>query len=263
MPNSSAAFKKQKKILIVEDNETNFRLAEYILAQSGYGVDWAKNGMNALEKTLHNSYDLILMDIHMPKMDGFQTASSIKEQGHRVPIVAVTAGTIQGDPLSLPDYIDDHLLKPYTKEALLKKIDRILCSPTIPEDRTPGENSAYEEILNWLDFERILENTQGDIKLLKKMTEALSRRTKTLFAEISLSSERQDLLLLSEQCHALKGTLGNFTTEGPFKKAALIEHLAAKGASTEISSHLQPLWEQIELLQNFLNNHLHKLPSSQ
>ena len=85
----------QKRILIVDDDDEIRELLEFDVAQSGYFVDTAKDGLEGLNKALNNSYDLILLDVMMPKMNGVDVAKNIRQAKLAIPILMLTAkGTI-------------------------------------------------------------------------------------------------------------------------------------------------------------------------
>jgi len=121
-----------QRILLVEDNKDNQFLATRILERAGYAVDLAENGIEAVEAVEKCIYHVILMDIYMPEMDGFEATHLIREreekrQLSRTPIVAFTAHAIQGyreKCLSLK--MDDFITKPVRKATLLNVVDKWL-----------------------------------------------------------------------------------------------------------------------------------------
>ena len=126
-PNASAV--ASPRILVVEDNQENRMLANRILASVGCQVDIAVNGLEAVAKAHDTIYDLILMDLRMPEMDGFQAAAIIRKQekadGVRVPIIALTAHALEDyRDQAFAAGMDDYLTKPYRREQLLAMVDR-------------------------------------------------------------------------------------------------------------------------------------------
>ncbi len=108
-------------LLLVEDNEINQLIAEELLRQVGNSVDIANNGLEALEMLAQKEYDLVLMDIQMPVMDGYAAAEKIREQERykHIPIVAMSAHAMAGDKdLSISHGMDDHVTKPIVPEVL-------------------------------------------------------------------------------------------------------------------------------------------------
>ncbi len=115
-----------KKILIAEDNDSNFILMTYILKKY-YQFDRAKNGQEAVEKVESGDYDIVLMDIKMPVMDGLEATKKIKEAHPDLPIVALTANAFDSDrQLAFDAGCDDFLSKPVSSDLCLKTIRKFV-----------------------------------------------------------------------------------------------------------------------------------------
>jgi CheY-like chemotaxis protein len=111
------------RILLAEDNLVNQKLALRLLVQMGYRADLASNGVEALECVARQTYDVVLMDVQMPEMDGLEAARRITAQyhrDHRPRIVAMTANAMQGDrEMCLEAGMDDYIAKPIRVEVLV------------------------------------------------------------------------------------------------------------------------------------------------
>jgi signal transduction histidine kinase/CheY-like chemotaxis protein len=125
------------RILVAEDNRINVLLATALLAKLGHRVDTVANGREAVEALARAPYDLVLMDVHMPEMDGLEATRRIRkseEAGHRrgrLPIVALTASTLEGDrQICIDAGMDDFLAKPLNPEALRSVLSRFVLSAT-------------------------------------------------------------------------------------------------------------------------------------
>jgi two-component system cell cycle response regulator DivK len=119
----------KKRILIVEDNEQNLYLATFLLEQSGYEVIAAQNGLEAIDKTLSKKPDLILMDIQLPEINGYEATKRIKSmtEVRHIPIVALTSYAMPGDrekalAIGCVGYIE----KPFDPETFLSEIEKYL-----------------------------------------------------------------------------------------------------------------------------------------
>ena len=115
-----------KKILIAEDNDSNYILMTYILKKY-YQFERAKNGQEAVEMADKNAYDLVLMDIKMPIMDGLEATKAIKAKFPDLPIVALTANAFDSDrQLALEAGCNDFLSKPVSSEICLQTIKKFI-----------------------------------------------------------------------------------------------------------------------------------------
>ena len=115
-----------KKILIAEDNDSNFILMTYILKKY-YQFERAKNGQEAVQMAEKNTYDIVLMDIKMPIMDGLEATKAIKEKFPNLPIIALTANAFDSDrQLALEAGCNDFLSKPVSSELCLQTIKKFV-----------------------------------------------------------------------------------------------------------------------------------------
>ncbi len=104
----------EKRILIVDDDDEIRELLEFDVRASGYFVDTATNGLEGLNKALNNTYDLILLDVMMPKMNGFDVCKNIRQAKLAIPILMLTAkGTIDDKTEGFDCGADDYLVKPF------------------------------------------------------------------------------------------------------------------------------------------------------
>ena len=115
-----------KKILIAEDNDSNFVLMSYILKKL-YQFERAKNGQEAVEMVDKNQYDIVLMDIKMPVMNGLEATKAIKEKHPDLPILALTANAFDSDrQLAMEVGCNDFLSKPVSSEECIETIKRYI-----------------------------------------------------------------------------------------------------------------------------------------
>ena len=115
-----------KRILVAEDNDSNFILMSYILKKD-YQYERAKNGQEAVDMIEAGGFDIVLMDVKMPLMDGLETTKIIKEKHPDLPIIALTANAFDSDrQLALSAGCDDFLSKPVSGEVCLKTIKKYL-----------------------------------------------------------------------------------------------------------------------------------------
>lgn len=154
------------KVLLVEDNDINRIVATEALKSAGIEVEIAQNGQIGVEKALHNRFDLILMDIQMPVMDGFEATRKIRQHysASELPIIAMSAAVMREDvEQSLEAGMNDHIGKPFEREGLWDKIGMHLHRDTY---RTTVSQQAY-----LLDSARALALLKGDQVLYRTVLE--------------------------------------------------------------------------------------------
>ncbi len=135
----------EKRILIVDDDDEIRELLEFDIGQSGYFVDTAKDGLEGLNKALNNTYDLIILDVMMPKMNGFDVCKNIRNAKLAIPILMLTAkGTIDDKTEGFDCGADDYLVKPFDIQEVLLRIKVLLRRNSVNE----GKNSLSDEILS-------------------------------------------------------------------------------------------------------------------
>ena len=140
----------QKRILIVDDDDEIRDLLEFDVRSSGYFVDTAKDGLEGLNKALNNTYDLILLDVMMPKMNGFDVCQNIRQAKLSIPILMLTAkGTIDDKTTGFDCGADDYLVKPFDIQEVLLRIRVLLRRNSVNVEETPLSN----EILRVGDIE--------------------------------------------------------------------------------------------------------------
>ncbi len=117
----------QRSLLIVDDDDEIRELLEFDLAQSGYKVDTARDGYEGLEKAVNNFYDLVLLDVMMPKMNGFDVCKNIRKTKPKLPVLLLTAkGTIDDKTQGFDCGADDYLVKPFDIQEVLLRVRALL-----------------------------------------------------------------------------------------------------------------------------------------
>ena len=155
------------KILIADDDDEIRDLLEFDISQSGYTVDCAKDGMDALEKAMANLYDVILLDVMMPKMNGFEVCANIRKSGRKTPILLLTAkGTIGDKTQGFDCGADDYLVKPFDIQEVLLRIRALL-----RRNAQPQIQKQQQEILKVGDIEILPDSLEAQINdTLYKLT---------------------------------------------------------------------------------------------
>lgn len=111
-------------ILIADDNEHNRYIARFLLEDAGHEIEQAENGIDAVELAQKGNFDLVLMDIQMPGMDGIQATKKLKAEGFSIPIVALTAKAMRGDREEiLAAGCDGYISKPFEVDAFVAEVE--------------------------------------------------------------------------------------------------------------------------------------------
>jgi chemosensory pili system protein ChpA (sensor histidine kinase/response regulator) len=121
-----------RKVLLADDSELGFELVDSALRSRGHYVDWARNGAEALARIQNRRYDLLLLDLHMPRMDGFQVAAAIREDASvsDLRIVVLTADNMPGVREELLAVgVREYVTKPFNVDYLIELVERPEASP--------------------------------------------------------------------------------------------------------------------------------------
>ena len=246
-------FVQGARVLLVEDNQINQQVAREILERAGMVVDTADSGEAALALVLKKRYDLVLMDIQMPGMDGLETTRRIRGSGVErlatLPIVAMTAHAMKGDEaLSLGAGMNDHVTKPIEPKILfatlakwlpLKEVQPEIIPP--PGERQGGEGVLPEEIPG-LDLAVGLERL-GDARLYRNILCQFTEKYATRAESIAGLIRQQRWEEACPALHALKGVVGTICAQQLFDLVVELE----KGCQAQLVSP--------ELLAAFKENH--------
>ena len=156
----------EKRILIVDDDDEIRELLEFDVKASGYFVDTASDGMEGLNKALNNSYDLILLDVMMPKMNGFDVCKNIRRAKLSIPILMLTAkGTIDDKTEGFDCGADDYLVKPFDIQEVLLRI-RVLLRRNQIEVLQVGDIEIFPETLEAVIVNKKVKLTPTEFEIL-------------------------------------------------------------------------------------------------
>jgi PAS domain S-box-containing protein len=195
------------RILVAEDNELNVSVLREVLSQRGHRVKFASDGRAALALSAEGSFDLLLLDLHMPELDGFAVVDAIRQRERttraHLPIIALTARSSSRDrERSIAAGMDDFLTKPIEVEALWSAIDRVVAA--FPHAR-PLDSQL-------LDARAILRVCGGRPEALDKLCVAFRESLPDQLMAVRSALGEGDLAHLREGAHKLRGTLGAFST---------------------------------------------------
>lgn len=152
----------QKRLLVVDDDDEIRELLEFDLAHSGYSVDTAADGMDGLNKAVSNYYDIILLDVMMPKMNGFDVCKNLRKVKPDIPVLLLTAkGTINDKTQGFDCGADDYLVKPFDIQEVLLRVKALLRRNS---DSSNSDNSFKKEILKMGDIELFPESLETSVE---------------------------------------------------------------------------------------------------
>jgi CheY-like chemotaxis protein len=201
-------------ILVAEDNEINQKMAKAMLNRQGHEVDLATNGHEAVEAYRCACYDLILMDVQMPDMDGFEASRRIREMenGERhTPIVALTAYAMQGDRQRCLDAgMDDYLTKPLDPRKVFQMIERWVCAQQ-DSDSEESQETGVDRPYAVLDMQSALPRFSYDSEFFKSLLDDFLHSLPEKIGELKTFAEQKDYTNLAHNAHSLKGAAANFS----------------------------------------------------
>lgn len=230
-------------ILLAEDSVVNQKLAVYLLEKWGHRVTVAATGREAVEAIERQPFDLVLMDVQMPELDGLQATAAIRrrEAGqHHVPIVAMTAHAMVGDrERCLAAGMDGYLSKPIRARELLEVVEEVVAGEPRPSE-SPAEPAA--------DWAAALERLQGDRELLEEIAGVFREEAPKLLDQIREAIDRRDAPLLKLSAHTLKGALVNFAANGAIDAARRLEMMGKRGDLSTAPEALMALERELDRL---------------
>jgi len=230
------------RILLVEDNPANQRVIRAILRKVGLQVDLASNGQEAVEAVNTLPYDIVLMDISMPLMDGMEATRTIRKMGginSQIPIVALTAHALKGDrERFIAIGMNDYLTKPLDKNAALSCIHRWTSHKSHQEARIDSRKtdvtslqSGYDPVIyvNEIVLQQLVRDTSADIvpKLLLGYIEDTQKRLQQIKGAVSHSDSGK----LELEVHTLSSSAGAYGNTALLELALHIECLCRRGES--------------------------------
>ena len=231
------------RVLLAEDSVVNQKLAVYLLEKWGHQVTVANNGREAVAWVRAEKFDLVLMDVQMPEMDGLEATAAIRRmeqgEGRRLPVVAMTAHAMVGDrERCLESGMDDYLSKPIRARELLAVIEQVIAG-----GQKPGDGKHDDGPVDWA---AALDRLQGDRELLEELVGVIRQEAPSLLAAVREAVERNDAPALKLSAHTLKGSLGNFAAAAAVEAAKRLELMAKQGDLSDAPQALAALERELD-----------------
>lgn len=245
---------ENSSILLVEDNLINQQIAKELLSTLNAKVSIAGNGFEALELVEKQDFDLVLMDIQMPEMDGITATMEIRklnsDAARNVPIVAMTAHAMAGDrEKSLNAGMNDHITKPIDPEKLYACLEQWLGGEERPRSveivEKRAEDSGFPESIPGIDLEDGLKRVAGNSQLYISLLRDFQKENEDFYNQILAPLRQGDAETAQRLVHTLKGVSGSIGAVELQAKAAELENAIVKN-SRNVESLLTITWNVLQ-----------------
>lgn len=269
-------------ILLAEDNVVNQRVAAALLGKRGHTVIVVNNGREALQAIATQRFDLVLMDVQMPELDGLEATTRIREMeaetGVHTPIIAMTAHALKGDAERCRQAgMDAYQTKPVQAAQLMRTIGQLLGYDDSPAVPTPGADAPVQSTdvaatnghdapppgsapsdrsssdSDALDLPALLARVEDDWDLLQEMVALFLDNSPLLMSELATSVAQHHTQAIERVAHALKGSMQNMGAAPAATAAAGLEELARGGDLTHAAAALAELQSQFTRLTTALS----------
>lgn len=245
---------RRLRILLAEDNEINQKVATYLLQSRGHSVKVAENGLVALSYLEAEDFDLVVMDVQMPEMSGFDATAAIRDKesktGAHIPIVAMTAHAMKGDrERCLEAGMDAYVPKPIQPAELFRVIESIFSPPsTSSPDSTATQSSTEPPGKRLLERSVLLASVGGNAEMLVKIVSLFLKRYPTILSEIREAASQGDCGLLARAAHTLKGGGGAFLNKPAIEILTRLVLMGREGKLTDVEAAVTELESEMALI---------------
>jgi signal transduction histidine kinase/DNA-binding response OmpR family regulator/HPt (histidine-containing phosphotransfer) domain-containing protein len=243
----SAPSVRPLRVLLAEDNAVNRKLAVSLLEKDGHSVRVAVNGKEALEALKQESFDVVLMDVAMPVMDGFEATAAIRTRergtGQHQPIIAMTAHALKGDrERCLEAGMDGYVTKPFRRAALFEALATVVLVPA----------TGQEEPMTGFDLEAALAIVEGNRSLLAEMARLFEQEGAEHLDALREAIRRSDQAGVALYAHALKGALYSLGAVAATDAAWRLEQLAKADDKDRFAEATVDLENELSRAQPYL-----------
>ncbi len=247
------------RILLVEDSDINQKIVRLMLEKQGFQVAVASDGRQAVMACEHDRYDLILMDIQMPVMDGYTAARSIRElesAGQWIPIIAMTGHGVESIRDRCLEYgMNDCIGKPLQREQLLSVVKKwTAAEPNWASHATSRQMSGPKPPTAEapLDLSRAIREFMGHTDALFDLLNGFVDKVREQIITIDQAAAGNNYKTISTQAHCIKGAAANLTANPLAQTAAELEQSAESCAPGQCTELVEKLKVQLEQLERFV-----------
>jgi CheY-like chemotaxis protein len=245
---------RRLRLLLAEDNPVNQKVAIRILEKRGHTVTVANSGLDVLEAVQQDQFDLVLMDVQMPDMDGFEATRALRiwerSTGKRIPIVAMTAHAMKGDRERCLDAgMDAYVAKPIQAQELIRIVDALTRNDPPLDAQGVEASRAGDDPCALFDAAAALRGVDGDLDLLRDVIGLFIDGEAAMLAAVRDDIDRQNGEALERSAHKLKGSLAVFEARRARSMAAELERLGKDGDWSGVEPAFAALQEEVARLK--------------
>jgi PAS domain S-box-containing protein len=254
------------RVLLAEDTPANQKLVQHLLSKRGHTITVAPNGQQALELLREQDFDVVLMDVQMPVLDGYQATQAIRKlddpKKAAIPIIAMTAHALKGDDeRCLAAGMDAYLSKPIKGEELIGIVERLAGSepPAAADQPARALGEAVVATVGF-DLEGAVSKCFGKYDLFRDMVDCLFEETGPLVERMLAAVAHDHPGELAQAAHRLKGTVVYLNAQPVVDACQRLEGIGASGDLSAAAEAVDELQRQLALLQEILEPHRKKVP---
>ncbi|HXF49700.1 MAG TPA: response regulator [Verrucomicrobiae bacterium] len=246
--------KRGGSILVAEDNQVNRAVAEAVLSRAGYSVVSVKDGREAVEVLSAREFDLVLMDVQMPELDGLEATREIRKMAGpqaKIPIIAMTAHALSGDrEKCLKAGMNDYVSKPIEPLELREVVERWMARrPLAPPVVAAKENNRRAAPVDWARLEQA---SGGDAAFRRQLIEVFLADCENRLGLLNEALRTKNFTRMEREAHSIKGASANFGASGLSRLAGELEEQAGKKSPAHCRNTLKQMAGEFEQVKGSL-----------
>jgi len=251
VPKKQINIDKKLNILLAEDNPVNQKIAASMLEKQGFNVIIANNGKEAMDLLKKEDFDLVLMDVQMPEMDGIEATKKLRQEGIDIPIIALTANAFEEDRKKCLDAgMDAYLSKPINPDELFEVISEIFQKKNKESKLTNKSRDFLKESDDSeIDIKKALEMVDGDRDLLKELISMFINDFPDKINSMEDAIKEKNYAKLREISHNIKGASGNLGLTKIYDLCLKLENMAKEKKINKASDIIVDLKNHVSKLE--------------
>ena len=245
------------RILLAEDNQINVKVAAQYISRLGHTLKTAANGNMALSLLSRERFDLVLMDVEMPEMDGYEATRRIRrgeagEHNRNIPVIAMTAhALLEFREKAEMEGMNDFLTKPVEFKELIEIITRNARAESASSLERAGDTECIAKN-SALNYKEALERLGGDEELLAELNDIFAAEIPPAMAQFEEALELQDMPRIAGLAHSLKGGSLSVGAAGCHRLASELEQAARNSASDRVAPLIGQLIDELKIVMELL-----------